>query len=731
MLGCYVDSGARRIRAMIISAGPLSMEVADAPPSDGEMPKTPAPAPVPLSAAPSSAGRRAAGRPAPRRDADGSAPGANPHGGYHCSYCGKYFSSRSNMVVHERTHTHERPYTCSYCGRTFSQHGQMVIHVRSHTGQRPFKCSHCDKAFTSSKVLKIHVRTHTGEKPYACEHCDKRFAAYANLVVHRRIHTKARPYNCRHCKRTFEHSGNLQRHVRAHGIANGDEVGDDPCGAEAEQCRATAAVEAAAAAAATAAGLRCRLCQAAYSGPASLLEHRCPRLVRRPRRGAAQDTADAQPLSFTELFEYIGQLRRQATEDPAAVPAPEPPLGNPPATPWQPHQQQVPNQQPVETTDPDEQLQLPQIPPEPSQENGLELPVAAAELQSLQPLEPSPEAPALPPNAQQEQEQEEEQYRLHVLQPRPRLTELQPISIRRDQATSQDELQKQPELQKDQQSEELRDQSHQSLPNDLPAVGGVLQQQRAALLQSAAAYPTSLAGLSPQQQQRYAAHAAGLGVPPYYPDSVRNGALMAYGHGIPQRMVNGFFAALYQGGAAPDARVAQDDELVITVKPARSEAASALKSAVSPAGRGREAGAAAVEAPDVTITRETQPPPPAPHKSPSRAAVPRGRLRAPTAAATGVPVSAVRRPLSVTAPQASAAAPPPQVLSPPAKRRRACPGLVPLSVAPPTAPTGEGRRVSVGAPPSAGQWPPVWGAAQGRRAPGARRARGVNRHGEP
>ncbi|KAF0312670.1 hypothetical protein FJT64_016611 [Amphibalanus amphitrite] len=464
-------AGARRIRAMIISAGPLSMEVADAPPSDGEMPKTPAPAPVPLSAAPSSAGRRAAGRPAPRRDADGSAPGANPHGGYHCSYCGKYFSSRSNM--------------------------------------------------------------------------------------------------------------------------------------------------------------------AAYSGPASLLEHRCPRLVRRPRRGAAQDTADAQPLSFTELFEYIGQLRRQATEDPAAVPAPEPPLGNPPATPWQPRQQQVPDQQPVETRDPDEQLQLPQIPPEPSQENGLELPVAAAELQSLQPLEPSPEAPASPPNAQQEQEQEEEQYRLH-------------------------------------------------------------------------------------QQQRYAAHAAGLGVPPYYPDSVRNGALMAYGHSIPQRMVNGFFAALYQGGAAPDARVAQDDELVITVKPARSEAASALKSAVSPAGRGREAGAAAVEAPDVTITRETQPPPPAPHKSPSRAAVPRGRSRAPTAAAAGVPVSAVRRPLSVTAPQASAAAPPPQVLSPPAKRRRACPGLVPLSVAPPTAPTGEGRRVSVGAPPSAAQWPPVWGAAQGRRAPGAR-----------
>ena len=430
---------------MIIAAGLPSMEVAEAPPSDGETAKTPAPAPAPteLSEPPADGKRRPAGRRPARRDTDGSAPATNPHGGYHCSYCGKYFSSRSNMVVHERTHTHERPYTCSHCGRTFSQHGQMVIHVRSHTGQRPFKCTHCDKAFTSSKVLKIHVRTHTGEKPYACEHCDKRFAAYANLVVHRRIHTKVRPYNCRHCKRTFEHSGNLQRHVRAHGIANGEEDAEGPCSGATEQCRATAAAEAAAAAAA--AGLRCRLCQAAYSGPASLLEHRCPRLMRRPRKGVPQEPADTQPLSFIELFDYIEQLRQQA-QDPTAAPGPLPYQVKAPPAQWQLHQQQHVDGQPP----PDQHLQLPGQYPEtqpqrtPDREGQeLELPAAAVEHGRLQPLQPSPEQPCSPPHTQQEQDQE--QYRLHVLQPRPRLAQPQTTAAERERERAHEEKLQQPE----------------------------------------------------------------------------------------------------------------------------------------------------------------------------------------------------------------------------------------------------------------------------------------------
>lgn len=50
-------------------------------------------------------------------------------------------------------------------------------------------CTFCQKAFNTLSNLAIHMRTHTGDKPYICEVCQKSFSQSCNLVNHMRVHT--------------------------------------------------------------------------------------------------------------------------------------------------------------------------------------------------------------------------------------------------------------------------------------------------------------------------------------------------------------------------------------------------------------------------------------------------------------------------------------------------------------------------------------------------------------
>ncbi|XP_018599023.2 GDNF-inducible zinc finger protein 1 [Scleropages formosus] len=133
-----------------------------------------------------------------------------------CQVCGKALSSKTALILHERTHTGDRPYECTDCGAKFSQSSALKTHRRTHTGEKPFSCDQCDARFTQNHMLAYHKRCHTGEKPYMCESCGKSFASKEYLKHHARTHSGFKPYKCQICDRAFAQRNSLHQHMKTH-----------------------------------------------------------------------------------------------------------------------------------------------------------------------------------------------------------------------------------------------------------------------------------------------------------------------------------------------------------------------------------------------------------------------------------------------------------------------------------------------------------------------------------
>lgn len=106
---------------------------------------------------------------------------------FKCDICGKECFTRFQLKDHKLIHQEGTPFICENCGQGFNSRTCLTSHVfHKHSKIRNHKCADqgCEKTFKTKTQLLVHMRSHTGEKPFQCPDCQYKSTTRGNMRLH-------------------------------------------------------------------------------------------------------------------------------------------------------------------------------------------------------------------------------------------------------------------------------------------------------------------------------------------------------------------------------------------------------------------------------------------------------------------------------------------------------------------------------------------------------------------
>ena len=156
-----------------------------------------------------------------------------------CKFSSKYDIALKKHIMETHSLENKGPkiqkkYKCGYCSYSSIWKCRLIVHERTHTGDKPFACSNCSFRTSVKSNLKQHMKKIHGprrRKIIECPICSVKFVDIHGMKRHMTVLHSDGPqitFRCHLCDWHTKHEGNLNKHLRKkHHSGNTEELTSD------------------------------------------------------------------------------------------------------------------------------------------------------------------------------------------------------------------------------------------------------------------------------------------------------------------------------------------------------------------------------------------------------------------------------------------------------------------------------------------------------------------------